>query len=301
MRRHLAIAFAVFALISGACGGGGIGPAEKPTIRIASFNFSESVILAELYGQILESNGYKVDRKLNLGNRELVFPALEKGEIDFVPEYLATVLAFATKSATKVGDAATAHAQLQDALKSRGLAVLDFARAVDTNAFVVTKATADKFRLKKMSDLAPVAGQLILGAPPECPQRPFCIQGLQQTYNIRFKEFKPLDAGGPLTVAAVEAGQVDVGLLFSTDAAITAKGFVLLEDDKKLQAADNVAPVVRQELLDKAGDDLRRHANAISAKLTTEELTNLNKLVGIDRKEPRAVAGDWLKQNGLVR
>lgn len=230
-----------------------------------------------------------------------MFPALEKGEIDFVPEYLATSLAFVTKATTKVGDAAAAQKQFQEALKLRSITALDFAPAIDTNAFVVTKATADKHGLKRMSDLAKVGSQLVLGAPPECPQRPFCLQGLKDTYGITFKDFRPLDAGGPLTVAAVEAGQVDVGLLFSTDANILVKGFVLLEDDKKLQAADNVVPVVRDAILSQSGDDLRRIVNGVSAKLTTKELTDLNKLVGVDKKDAKDVAKDWLKKQGLIK
>lgn len=293
-----AAAAAAFAIVAGACGGAA-GP--KPTVRIASFNFTESEILGELYGQTLAASGYTVEYKHRLGTREIVFPALEKGDIDFVPEYLATVLAFATKSATKVGDAAEAHKQLQAAVKERRLTVLSFSSAVDTNAFVVTKATADKYKLKKMSDLVPLAGQLTLGAPPTCPQRPFCLPGLEQTYGIKFKEFKPLDSGGPITVAALEGNQVDVALLFSTDANITVKGFVLLEDDKRLQAADNVAPLVRDELIAKGGDDFKRLVNGVSAKLTTAELTGLNKLVGVDKKDAKVVAADWLKKQGLVK
>jgi osmoprotectant transport system substrate-binding protein len=250
---------------------------------------------------VLEANGYKVERKHNLGSREIVFPAIERGDINFVPEYLATVLAFVAKSTALVQDPVAARGQLQEAIKPKGLAIMDHAPAVDTNSFVVTKATAEKHKLKKMSDLAPVASQLTLGAPPTCPQRPFCLVGLEQTYGIKFKEFKPLDTGGPLTVAAIEGGQVDVGLLFSTSAQISAKGFVLLEDDKRLQAADNVAPMVRQDLLDRGGEDFKKLVNGVSAKLTTDKLTNLNKQVEIDKKEARDVARDWLRGEGLLK
>lgn len=301
--RSFAVAFSLAGLLVAACGGpGGPGPAaDKPTVKIGTFNFTESLVLGELYGGVLESNGYKVEYRHRLGNREIVFPALEKGEIDLVPEYLATVLAFVTKAAVKEGDAAAAHRKLADAVKDRGLVLFEFSPAVDTNAFVVTRATAQRLNLKKMSDLAPVAKDLRLGAPPECPQRPFCLQGLQQTYGITFKEFKPLDAGGPLTVTALEGNQVDVALLFSTDANITVKGFVLLEDDKKLQNADNVAPLVRKELADRGGAELRRLLDSVSAKLTTPELTELNKQAGVDKKDPRDVAREWLKKNGLIR
>lgn len=302
---------ALVALVASACvpvstganqaGGGAAAGAAKPTVRIGSTNFSEQIILAQLYGQTLEANGYPVEYRLNLGNREIVYPAFESGQIDMYPEYLATLLAFVTKSATKVSDAAQAQQQLQEALKPKGLSVLDFAPAIDSNAFVVTRATSDRHQLTRMSDLARVSKNLVLGAPPECPQRPFCLQGLKETYGAEFKEFKPLDAGGPLTVAALEGGQVDVALLFSTDAVIVQKGFVLLEDDKKLQSADNIVPVVRDDLLNKAGPDFRTLLKNVNTPLTTAELTELNKQVGVDRKEPKDVAAAWLRAKGIVK
>jgi osmoprotectant transport system substrate-binding protein len=142
---------------------------------------------------------------------------------------------------------------------------------------------------------------LTLGGPPECPNRPFCIPGLEKVYGIKFKEFKPLDIGGPITVQALEQNQVDVGLLFTTDAAIPQKGFVLLDDDKKLQLADNVAPVVRDDLLSKAPADFKTVVNDVSSKLTTAELTDLNKQTGVDRKEPKDVAAAWLKAKGITK
>ena len=294
-------------VVAAACGGTAqpsgqaSGGATKPTVKVGSFNFPESVILAEVYAQALEANAYKIERKLNLGNREVVFPALEKGDVDLVPEYLATVLGFVDKTAKGSSDPKETSATLQNAVKAKNLTVLDFAQAVDQNSFVVTKATADKYKLKKTSDIATSAqGQLVLGGPAECPQRPFCKLGLEQAYGIKFKDFKPLDSGGNLTVAALDAGQVDVGLLFSSDAIIAVKGYVVLEDDKKLQLSDNVAPLVRNDVLSKA-DDMKKTLNDVSAKMTTDELIGLNKQVGVDRKEPRDVAKQWLKDKGLVK
>jgi osmoprotectant transport system substrate-binding protein len=296
------LALAALVALAAACSSGTSSSGEKPTLKLGSTNFPEQTILAELYGQTLEANGYRIERKLNLGPREIVEPALESGQIDLYVEYLATMLAFVTKGEGKASpDPAATRATLQDALKSKGITVLDYAPAVDTNGEVVTKATADKYRLAKVSDLAPVAGQLVLGGPPECPQRPFCLPGLKETYGITFKDFKPLDTGGPLTVAALEGNQVDVAVLFTTDAAIASKGLVLLDDDKHLQLADNVAPVVRDDYLSKAGDDFKTLLAGVSAKLTTQALTDLNKQVGIDRKEPRDVAAAWLKAQGLVK
>ena len=147
----------------------------------------------------------------------------------------------------------------------------------------------------------PIASTLILGAAPECPQRPFCALGFKETYGIEFKEFKPLDSGGPLTVAAVKGGDVQVGVLYTSDPAIAVNGFVLLEDDKQLQLADNLIPVVRQEVLDADTDDiLERVLNDIMAKLTQAELTTLNKLVVVDGQAAADVAKAWLETNGFL-
>lgn len=274
----------------------------KPTVRIGSTNFTEQLIVAELYAQVLEAHGYTVERRLNLGNREIVAPALESGQIDLVPEYLATYLTYVTKDKSKAStDPAATHRNLQEALTPRHLTVLDYAPAIDTNGFVVTKETAGKYKAARLSDLTAVAGQLVLGAPPECPDRPFCIPGLRQVYGISFKDFKALDAGGPLTVAALEGRQVDVALLFTTDAVIAAKGLVLLQDDKRLQLADNIAPVVRDDLLAKVPADFRSLIDGVTAKITTEEITGLNRKVGLDKQDPKAVAGDWLRQKGFVK
>ncbi|MDE3074969.1 MAG: ABC transporter substrate-binding protein [Chloroflexota bacterium] len=287
--------------VSSAAASSSAAPGAKPTVRIGSTNFSEQAVLGELYGQVLEANGFKVERHFNLGNREIVEPALESGKIDMDAEYLATLLAFVDKKAKPSTDPAETKKALEAALQPKGLAVLDYAPAVDTNGFVVTKATADKYHLAKLSDLAPIGNQLILGGPAECPQRPFCQVGLQKTYGIKFKDFKSLDAGGPLTVAALQGNQIDVGLLFTSDPTITAKAFVLLDDDKHLQLSDNVAPVVRSDLLSKAGPDFPKLLNSVSAKLTTAQLTNLNKQVGVDKKDAKDVAAAWLKSQGLVK
>jgi osmoprotectant transport system substrate-binding protein len=270
---------------------------------MGSANFPEQVILGELYSQILEANGYTVERHLNLGSREIVEPALESGQIDMYPEYLATAEAFlagkANTPSKATPDPATTQKALQDLLTPKNITVLDFAQAVDTNGFVVTKATADKNKLAKMSDVQPVAGQMVLGGPPECPQRPFCLLGLQQTYGLNFKDFKPLDAGGPLTVAALDSGDIDMGLLFTTDPNITLKNYVLLADDKHLQLADNIAPVVRNQILQQ-GSDAKTLLNSVTAKLTTADLTDMNKQVGIDHKDASAVAKAYLQSKQLL-
>jgi len=304
---RVAIALLVAVLVASACGGtsttGGASTAPKPTVKVGSTNFFEQGILAEAYAQILENSGYTVERKFNLGNREIVEPALESGQIDLDAEYLATLLSFVDKTTKASADPKETAKSLQTALSAKKLTVLDYAAATDQNGFVVTKDTAAKYNLKKLSDVTAVAGQLVLGGPPECPSptRPFCIPGLKSTYGITFKDFKPLDAGGPLTVAALEGKQIDVGLLFTSDPGIVAKGFVLLEDDKHLQLSDNIAPVVRDDLLAKDDGTIKKLLNSISAKLSQDELNGMNKLVSVDKKDPKDVAKDWLKKQGLIK
>jgi osmoprotectant transport system substrate-binding protein len=292
----------VAALVASACGNVGTSGGAKPAISIGSTNFSEQLVLGELYSQILEANGYPVTRKFNLGNREAaVYPAILSGQIDMEADYLATLLALVDKTATGSTDPKQTSATLQKALTPKNLTVLDYAPAVDQNGFVVTKATADKYKLAKLSDVAPVGNQLVLGGPPECPNREFCALGLKNKYGITFKDFKPLDTGGPITVQALVGGQIDVGLLFTTDATIAVRGFVLLEDDKQLQLSDNVAPVVRNDYLAKAGDGFKTLINSIAPKLTTAELTGMNKQVEVDKMDPKDVAKAWLKKVGLIK
>jgi len=301
----LIAALVAVAVVASACGGAGSGgTATKPDVIVGSTNFYEQITLGELYSQLLEANGYKVTRKFNLGNREIVEPAIESGQVDVDAEYLATLLAFVDKDgkiAKPTTDPKETQTGLQKALDAKGLTVLDPAAATDQNGFVVTQATASSKSLKKLSDLAPVGNTLVLGGPPECPTRPFCALGLKNTYGITFKDFKPLDAGGPLTVAALEGKQIDVGLLFTSDPSIVAKNFVLLDDDKHLQLADNIAPVVRNALLQKDDGTLKRLLNSISAKLTQAELNDMNKQVAIDKADSKVVAAAWLKKQGLIK
>jgi len=301
----LTAALVAVAIVVSACGGAGSGgTATKPDVIVGSTNFYEQITLGELYSQILEANGYKVTRKFNLGNREIVEPAIESGQIDVDAEYLATLLAFVDKDgkiAKPTTDPKETQIGLQKALDAKGLTVLDPAAATDQNGFVVTQATASSKSLKKLSDLAPIGNALVLGGPPECPTRPFCALGLKNTYGIAFKDFKPLDAGGPLTVAALEGKQIDVGLLFTSDPSIVAKNFVLLDDDKHLQLADNIAPVVRNALLQKDDGTLKRLLNSISAKLTQAELNDMNKQVAVDKADSKVVAAAWLKKQGLIK
>jgi osmoprotectant transport system substrate-binding protein len=293
---RLVVAIVAATFVLAACGGSSssTGTTNKGTITVAGFNFSESSILANIYGKALAKKGWTVKYKLNLGAREVVEPALEKGDIDLYPGYAATETVFLKGTAT--ADATQTVATLNGLLAAKNLKALTPATAQDENAFVMTAAGAAKFgNPTKLSDLVAKNGTVVLGGPPECPTRPFCEKGLMDKYGLQFKSFKALDAGGPLTKAALDHGDVDLGLIFSSDGAIKSKGYVALADDKGLQNADNVTPIVRTATVT---SDAQAVLNDISSKLTTAELANLNKQVDIDKSDPDQVAQTWLTSNG---
>ncbi|MCB1246098.1 MAG: ABC transporter substrate-binding protein, partial [Acidimicrobiia bacterium] len=201
---------------------------------------------------------------------------------------------------TPTSDTDQTTADLRSAWEENGVTVLDPAPAQDKNGFVVTADTAAEYGLSTVSDLAKADGALVLGGPPECPEREFCLMGLESVYGLTFAEFKPLDVGGSLTVEALAGDQIDVGLLFTTDGVITSRGFVLLDDDKGLQPAENIIPAVLKSVADEYGSNLADVLNAVSAVLTTEDLTLMNQRVGYDGEDLVTVATEWLKDNGLV-
>jgi osmoprotectant transport system substrate-binding protein len=298
----LGAALLALALIGAACGedgsgGGGGGDGEDRTLTVGGVAFAENQIVAEMYAQVLENAGYTVERQTGLESREVLQPAIEAGDIDIAPEYLSSLLLFLDPDAAASGDPEAARSALEPLLEERGQSLLDSSEANDTNAFVVTQETADANDLASVSDLAPVAGELTLGGPPECPDRPFCLPGLQDVYGIEFGEFIPLDVGGPLTVEALEGGDIDVGLLFSTSSVIGANGWVVLEDDQQLQNAENITPVVRSEVLN---DEIAGLLDGVSETLTTENITELNGRVEIDGEDPADVAAAHLTDAGLI-
>jgi len=283
------------ALVVTACGGSG-GSTEGEPIVVASFGFNESVVVAEIYAQALERAGYAVDRKMNLGSREVVKPALESGEIDLVPEYIGTIDSFLGGSPTSDADATFEEAK--GLYGELGVTLLDYSPAEDKNAYVVTAETADEFGLVTISDLADVAGQFKFGGPPECPEREFCLQGLETVYGLQFAEFVPLDAAGPITIAALEGGDIDLALLFSSQGVIAEKGWVVLEDDKGLQPAENLVPAIRQAVVDAYDSALTDLLSEVSGKINQADLTEMNKRADLDGEDPALIAGEWLDANG---
>jgi osmoprotectant transport system substrate-binding protein len=270
-------------------------------ISVASFDFPESTVLAEIYAQALEAAGFRVDRELGLGPRELVEPALQRGLVELVPEYAGSALTFVTLGgAPPTSDPEATNRALAEALAPRGITALDPAPAQDQNGFAVTRATATRYGLQTISDLAPVASSLTFGGPVECPRRPLCLQGLESTYGLSFEDFVALDASGPLTAAALAGGQVDVALMFTTDGQIAQNDFVPLQDDLGLQPAENVTPVVRTDTVQRFGPRLVDVLNAVSAELTEGALRELNAQVGFQHIEPAEAARAWLLAHGFL-
>lgn len=295
IRKRAVGAFLAVALVASACGGTG-GSTDGEPITVSSFNFNESVIVAEIYAQALERADYAVERNMNLGNREVVKPALEAGEIDLVPEYVGTIAGFLGGTAT--ADSQATWEEAKGLFEELGVTLLAFSPAQDKNAYVVTAETASGNGLTTLSDLGDVAGEFRFGGPPECPEREFCLQGLETVYGLEFAEFVPLDAAGPITIAALEGGDVDIALLFSSQGVIAEKGWVVLEDDMGLQPAENLVPAIRQAVVDEYGEDLTNLLDEVSEKIEQEALIEMNKRADIDGEDPAVIAGEWLDENG---
>lgn len=306
MKRLMAAVLAASALVLTACGGGGGDPlssgsgasgsaAPKGKIVVASANFVESQILASIYEQALVAKG--VDATLNppVGSRETYYPGLLDGSFDLVPEYTGVLLQHIKPDAQEKAPDAV-YTALKAALPAQ-LAVTEMSKAEDKDAVVLNRATATKLGVTSLDQLGPRCGELVFGGPPEFQTRPDGIPGLKKTYNCTFKEFKALDAGGPLTVNALKGGAIQAADLFTTDASIAVNDFVVLADPKNNFAAQNVVPLVNKA---KATDQVTQVLNAVSAKLTTAELTKLNAEASSDAKPSvETVAKNWLAANQL--
>jgi len=273
------------------------GPGKGTIIVGVSGSFTENQLVAEMYAQVLEHAGYTVQRQFDLRSREVSQSALESGQIDLKPEYLSSLLLYLDPNGEHSNDPRAVAAQVAARLAPSGLSVLTPSPAQDQNTFVANAETAQRFGLTTMSSLAAAAGQLTLGAPPECPQRPYCLTGLKDVYGILFWDFVPLDAGGPQTVEALKNNDVQIGLLFSTDPSIEANGFVQLVDDKHLQDAENITPVIRTAVLN---DEVRRRLDGVSAALTTDNMTALIGKVVLDGQDIPTVARDFLRANDVL-
>ena len=279
-------------------------PGGRPgrVISVGSFDFPESVLLAEIYGQALAAAGFPVRILPNLGPREVVDPALMDGVLQVVPEYAGSALEFFTLGRlSATANAAAANRALADSVAGRGLVTARPAPAQDANALVVTAPTAARYGLRSIADLAKVAPGLVFGGPPECPGRAYCLPGLQRVYGLRFKAFTPLDAGGPLTLQALVAGYIGAALLFTTDPGIPARHLVVLADDRGLQPAENITPLVGREAIVRYGPRLLTTLNTVSALLDTGTLRSLDARVERAGQKSRVVAASWLRAHGFLQ
>lgn len=269
-------------------------PAARESITVASFDFSENLILAELYTQAIEEAEIPVELVSNLGPREVVGPALEQGQVDFVVDYLGSAL-----EAADAGNPAThgsvdyARQELQKAMVGHGVTVLRAAAAQDQNGFAVTHETARGLSSRTMSALSTKASAMVLGAPPECSERPYCLIGLESVYRLHFARVEDISTRAA-TATALESGEIDVGLLETTDARLAEGRFILLRDDRGLQPRENIIPLARQWVIDTYGQSFTDAVDSVSSRLTTADLIELNRRVEIDGMTPSQAAADWL-------
>lgn len=268
------------------------------TVKIGSDNFYESQIMAEIYAQALEAKGYKIDRSgMGLGTRKVTAAALENGQIDLKPEYVGSGLAFYSPG-KETGDPAANAQGLAAVLGSKGIEVLKYSPAADQNAFVVTQATATRFNLSTLDSVAASQSQLKFGVATDCSTNPVCAAALKTDYGIDVSNALQLSACDQPMVDALKAGTVDVGELCSTQPDIAQNNWVVLTDDKHSQPADNIAPLVRDDLLAKVDkNSFEDVLNAVSAKMTTDELTKLNADYVFQKMDVKTIAQQWLSTN----
>jgi osmoprotectant transport system substrate-binding protein len=270
---------------------------EGPTVLIGAQEFGESAILAEVYSQALEAQGFQTDIVEVGGFRDVLFDSFDNGDVNLAPEYVASELNF-LQEGSATSDVDESLGLLQPALEERDLTALEPSAAVDTNTFVMLTDQSDELGIASLSDLAENGADLTLGAPPDCEENAFCLPGLQQVYGLDLSaNFTPLELD--LIPDSLEGGAIDVGVFLSTSGRLTEDQFTVLEDDQGLLAADNVFPLASQELVDVYGGDLDTALNAVSAELDTEGLIAMNARYDIDGDDPDQIAADWLADHDL--
>jgi osmoprotectant transport system substrate-binding protein len=272
----------------------------KTSITVGSKNFTEQKVLGEIYAQALAAAGYTVKTELNLGDEKTALKAVESGQIDAYPEYTGTALLsfFGFKADELPKDATTAYDEAKKGFAEKGLTALPPTPFTSSNEVAVTQETADKYNLKTISDLAPVASKLTLYGSPECRQRLDCLLGLEQVYGLKFKKFVPVDIA--LRHEVLSKGQADVSIVFTTDPQIKRENEVLLEDDKGMFPPYNSTLVVRDETVKEAGPDLEAVVSKVNEGLTDDAMQELNARVDLDKETPTAVATQYLQETGLT-
>ena len=265
------------------------------TITVGSAAFGESEILMQIYGQALAANGVKVNYKPSIGQRDAYLAALKDGSIDLVPEYSGNLLQFYNKSSTATSSD-DVYAALNDALP-KGFEVLDQSKAQDADSYNVTKDFSEKYHVTSLDQLKSVTVPLTVGANPEFGTRPYGIPGLKSAYGVTATLTPISDSGGPLTVAALKNGTVQLADIYTTTPAIKDNGFVVLKDPKNLIAAQNIVPLINTS---KASDTVKSVLNKVSAELTTDDLITMNgENQGASKTSPDAVAKKWLQEHPI--
>jgi osmoprotectant transport system substrate-binding protein len=294
----------VAAVLASACGA----PPAEPTatyppagtVVLGSFDFPESDLLIQLYGRLFEANGFPVTFVSDVGPREVLQPALWQGMINFVPEYAGSALDYFAGEGSAPSETSATLDLLRGALARHGVEALEPAPAQNQNVVVVTSETAFNEDVHRVSDLSRLLHRdpaLTLGGPPECPSRDLCLPGLRAVYGLRFQAFLPL-SDTSVTAAALKANQIQVGVMFSTDGALSTSALTALRDDRALQPAENIVPLVRTDLLTTMGANRERFVrltNDLSSRLSADWLRTLNARVASGRS-PELVARVWLEQ-----
>lgn len=269
-------------------------PAAAP-ILVGSANFPESTLLANIYAEALRAKGMQVTTSLDIGAREVYVKALQDGSIDLIPDYSGVLMQYFAPDATEVASDEV-YAKIQKVLPE-GLTVLDKSAAEDKDSLTVTKETADKYKLTTIPELMPVAAELVLGGPSEWQDRPTGVPGLERVYGLKFKEFKVLDTGGPLTINGLTSDLVQAANVFTTDPAIARENLVVLKDPENLFGSQNVVPLITKKA---ATPEVAAVLNKVSATLTTDHLIQLRTKVEVDKQDSVEVAKEWLASVGLL-
>jgi osmoprotectant transport system substrate-binding protein len=269
--------------------------AAKGSVVVGSANFPEDELLAEIYILALQGKGIKVTPKLNVGAREVYYPQIEKGAISIIPEYNGALLTTSVDPSSSAATTAAVDAALTAKLPST-LEILDPASAQDKDSVTVTQATATKYHLTSIADLKPYAKDLVFGGPSEFKTRVDGLVGLKKNYGLVFKGFDPLDESGPLTLSALTSGKVQAADVFTTTPQIVSDHLLSLADPKANFAAQNVLPLVYKPAVNAT---IISTLNAISAKLTTQALLQMDVAVISEHADYSTVAAGFLKAEGL--
>jgi osmoprotectant transport system substrate-binding protein len=308
VRRALALAAVALAAIAlAACGGGGgstgttgtsAARSDLPPLRVGTKNFPEQLILGELYRQALEAKGFRVEVKPNIGSTEIIHQALSDGALDMYPEYIGVLLSEVAGERTRPRSPQAAYGQAQAFEERRGFTLLGMTPFSDANALAVKPAYARRNGVRSIGDLADVPGTVRIGAPPEFRTRFEGLVGLAQRYGIRNAEATPLQIGSQY--GALDSGRVDAAAVFTTDGQLAGRGYVLLRDPEGVFGTQHVAPIISRRALAARGPRLRAAVDAVSRRLTAAAMRRMNAAVVLRGRDPGAVAGEFLEQEGLT-